>query len=74
MELKTLFTRMMLEQGYLANTGFYPTLAHDQEVIDGYGQALDRVFEEMAIIWKKGDVEKVLQESTCISGFSRLVK
>lgn len=74
MELKTLFTRMMLEQGYLANTGFYPTLAHDQEIIDGYGQALDRVFEEMAIIWKKGDVEKVLQESTCISGFSRLVK
>lgn len=74
MALKTLFTRMMLEHGFLANTGFYPTLAHTQEIIDSYGAALDQVFEEMSIILKKGDVEKVLQESTCISGFSRLVK
>ena len=74
MQLKTLFTRMMLEHGFLANTGFYPTLAHTPEIVDAYGTALDQVFEEMAEIRKRGDVEKVLQESTCISGFSRLVK
>lgn len=74
MELKTLFTRMMLEQGFLANTGFYPTLAHTDDIIEKYGQALDLVFGEMAEIRKRGDVEKVLQESTCSSGFSRLVK
>lgn len=73
MELKTLFTRMMVERGFLGNTGFYPTLAHTPEILAAYERALDQVFEEMAQILKQGDVEKVLTQS-CISGFSRLAK
>ena len=73
MEMKTLFTRMMLEKGFLGNTGFYPTLGHTPQILAAYEAAVDQVFEEMAQILKQGDVEKVLTQ-TCISGFSRLVR
>lgn len=73
MELKTLFTRLMIFQGFLANTQFYPTMAHTPEIIDKYAAAVDIVFGQIADILRRGDLEKVLVES-CEPDFGRLVK
>ena len=72
-QLKTLFTQMMLQHGFLASTQYYPTLAHNSETTAKYAAAVDIVFEELADILRRGDVEKVLKE-TCESDFGRLVK
>lgn len=77
LEMKTLFISLMLDEGYLANTICYPSLAHTDEVIDGYGEAIDRVFEKMAAILKKGGIEAVIETlggQICQSGFKRLLK
>lgn len=73
MELKTLFTQMMLSQGFLAGTQYYPTLAHNSAITEKYAAAVDIVFEQLADILRRGDVEKVLKE-TCEADFGRLVK
>ena len=75
--MKTLFIRLMLEEGYLANTICYPTLAHTEEILAGYGEAVDRVFAKMAEIRKKGGVDAVMEAiegNVCQTGFKRLLK
>lgn len=74
MELKTLFTRLMLNEGFLASNGFYPTLAHTDEVVDKFTVACDKVFGEIAEILKRGDLEKALQTDICEGDFARLIK
>lgn len=76
LELKTLYTVLMLREGYLGNVGIYPTLAHTSEIMYAYGEAIDRVFGEIADILRKGGVEAVLEAiggPVCHSGFSRLI-
>ena len=75
--MKTLFIRLMLEEGFLANTTIYPTLAHTDDVLALYGEALECVFAKMAEILKKGGIEAVLEEingEVCQTGFKRLLK
>lgn len=77
LELKTLYTVLMLEEGFLANTGLYPTLAHTPEIMDRYREAIDKVFETISEIIKKGGKEAVveaLEGKVCQSGFKRLLK
>ena len=59
MELKTLYTVLMLKKGFLGNTAIYPTLAHTPEVLELYRKAVDEVFGEIADILKKGNLEAV---------------
>ena len=73
MELKTLFTQLMLPQGFLAGTQYYPTLAHNSLITEKYAAAVDIVFAQLSDILRRGDVEKVLKE-TCEADFGRLVK
>jgi len=73
MALKTLFTQKMLSHGFLAGTQYYPTLAHNSAITEKYAGAVDIVFEQLAQILRRGDVEKVLQQ-TCEADFGRLVK
>jgi len=42
-ELRTLYTQLMLERGFLAGLAIYPTLAHTDEIVDRYGEAIDGV-------------------------------
>ena len=75
--LKTLYTVLMLDEGFLANTAIYPTLAHDDEVLDKYRAAMDKVFCKIAEILKKGGEEAVLEAidgKVCQTGFKRLLK
>ena len=72
-QLRTLYTQLMLERGFLAGAGLYATLAHTDEVIDLYGEAIDAVFAEIADALRKDDVKKRLKGPVAHSGFSRLV-
>ena len=75
--LNTLYTTLMLDEGFLANTGFYPTLAHDEKILSIHREAVDKVFCKIAEIIKKGGKEAVLEAidgKVCHTGFKRLLK
>jgi len=70
--LKTLFTQMMLEKGYLASTQFYASYAHKKNHISGYLDTVENVFYDISKTIKKGTVEKSLKGPVCHNGFKRL--
>jgi len=70
--LKTLYTVLMLEQGFLGGTAIYPTLAHTPEILDKHRDAVDKVFELIAGHIKAGDAEDAIGGPVCHSGFTRL--
>jgi len=70
--LKTLFTQEMLALGYLASTAFYASCAHQENIIQGYLEACDKVFAFIVKSIKEGDPEKYLKGPVCHSGFKRL--
>jgi glutamate-1-semialdehyde aminotransferase len=72
MVLKTFFTQLMLERGFLATTAFYASYAHKQEHIDNYLAATDEAFGFISEAIKKGCPEKYLKGSVCHTGFKRL--
>lgn len=70
---KTYFTQEMLEEGFLAATGLYVSLAHTDEIVDKYLEAVERTFEKIAVIHSKGeDIRQYLKSSICHAGFERL--
>ena len=72
-ELRTLYTQLMLERGFLASTHIYPSLAHTEEIVACYRAAIDEVFAEIAEILAAGDVDKRLQGPVAHRGFQRLL-
>ena len=77
LEQKTLYTMLMQEEGFLGTTYIYPTLAHTDEVLSLHREAVDRVFEKMSAIAKKGGKEAILEAiggEVCQTGFKRLLK
>ncbi len=70
--LMTLFTVRMLDHGFLAGSGFYPTLAHQPEHVDAFLTAADRVCLELVESIEKGDVQARLGSPVKHSGFARL--
>ncbi len=71
--LKTLFTQMMLERGFLAGTAFYACLAHTDALIDKYDVALGEVFAHLSQAIEEGSVERRLRGPVAHGGFRRLV-
>jgi len=74
--MKTLYTALMLKEGFLGNTAIYPTMAHTDEILALYRTAIDKVFAQMAEIVKKGGEEAVREAiggPVCLSGFKRLI-
>ena len=71
--LKTLYVQQMLERGILAAQAIYVSLAHTDELIDIYLQAIDEVFAEIGEALSKGKVEKRLKGPVAHSGFRRLL-
>lgn len=77
LELKTLYTVLMLKEGFLGSNSIYPTLAHTDRILELHRQALDRVFSRIGRILKDGGVDAVLEEihgPVCQTGFQRLIK
>ena len=73
--LSTLFTSRMLDRGYLAGSGFYPSYAHKEQHITRYLAAIGPVFTELAETIKQGDVLNRLQAigvQVRHTGFARL--
>jgi len=51
--LKTLFTELMLERGFLATTAFYASYAHKKTHVMRYLDATDQAFEFISKTIKK---------------------
>jgi glutamate-1-semialdehyde 2,1-aminomutase len=68
----TLFTQEMLERGYLAAGGFYPTCAHEPAVVADYLKAVDDVFAFLRQKLDQGGVHAALHGPIAQSGFARL--
>jgi Glutamate-1-semialdehyde aminotransferase len=71
--LRTLYTQMMLERGFLGTGAIYPTLAHTDEIVQKYSQAIDEVFGEISIAIKQDSVNRLLKGPVAHSGFRRLI-
>lgn len=70
--LRTLFTQMMLEKGFLATDVFYATYAHEDSHIDHYLAATEAVFQTLAEAVAQNTVEELLKGPVAHSGFRRL--
>ncbi len=72
-ELKTLYTQLVLERGFLAGPAIYPTLAHTDDVVDQYAETLDDVFREIAQVIGDGSLMTRLKGPPAHQGFRRLL-
>lgn len=75
-ELKTLYTVLMLKEGFLGNTAIYPTLAHTDEVLALHRETIDKVFYKIGQIVKKGGKDAIAEAiggPVCFSDFKRLL-
>lgn len=70
--VRSLFTQHMLDDGHLAGGAFYPTLAHDSGVVEGYLRAADRALGLIARSIDGGTVESDLRGPIAHAGFQRL--
>ncbi len=70
--LKTLFTKLMLQRGFLATTAFYASFAHNETLIKKYLKAVDESYAIIDKAIKEGKVELILKGPVCHSGFFRL--
>ena len=68
---KTVFTKIMLEYGFLASTVYYASYAHKENIIDEYISAVDSAFDRIS---KMDESELLLfvNGKICHSGFKRL--
>ena len=63
----------MIDEGFLAGSACYPTVAHSDKDVSDFGEALDRVFAKLrdALDAKQPILPP---EAIALSGFQRLVK
>jgi len=76
LELKTLYTVLMLKEGFLGNTAIDPTLAHTDEILEIHREVIDKVFYQIGEIIRKGGKESILEAiggPVCNNGFKRLL-
>lgn len=69
---KTLYTKLMLEEGFLASTAFYASFAHKEVHVRKYLRATDSAFKEIASAIKNNCVAKKINSPVCHAGFKRL--
>lgn len=70
--VRTLFTQLMLDRGYLASGAYYAMFAHRQEHVEGYLAAVDESFEVIGRAIATDSVEKHLRGPVAHAGFQRL--
>lgn len=70
--LRTLYAQFMLDNGFMAGTGLYPTLAHTDAIVEQYEKAIDKVFARIARSLNEKNVESLLRGPVAHSGFRRL--
>jgi glutamate-1-semialdehyde 2,1-aminomutase len=70
--LRTLFTQLMLDRGFLATGAFYATYAHTPEHVASYLAAVHESFAIIADAVGAGTVSQLLRVPVAHSGFFRL--
>lgn len=68
-----MYTVKMLERGFLAGTFIYPTIAHNDEIVLKYCDAIEEVFAVMSNVLQTGDLDKYDTNTIVSSGFARLL-
>jgi len=71
-KLTTLFSQLMLEQGFLASDQFKPSFAHEIDDVVEYLEAVSDIFLTMAEAVAWGDVDRRLKGPPAQKGFYRL--
>lgn len=69
--LATLYTQLMLDQGFLAGGAFYPSFAHREEHVESALWATDRAFEAMRAAIDAGRVRASLRGPIAETGLRR---
>ena len=71
---KTAFTELMLRQGFLAGTAFYPTTSHTSEHLTEYKAAVHLTFEKLSVVHQSnsGDISILCKNGFCSPTFKRL--
>jgi glutamate-1-semialdehyde 2,1-aminomutase len=70
--VRTLFTQMMLDRGFLATNAFYAMYAHSTVQVEQYLAAVQEVFRELAAAIERNEVERLLRGPVAHAGFYRL--
>jgi glutamate-1-semialdehyde 2,1-aminomutase len=70
--VRTLFTQLMLERGFLASSSFYPTYAHQDQHIEHYLTGVLEVFERVTEALGENTLATELKGPTAHAGFKRL--
>ena len=71
--IRSLFTQMMLDKGFLAGDSFYATYAHQESHMEQYLVAVEEIFQSLAAAIERKSVEQELRGPVAHSGFQRLV-
>lgn len=66
--VRTLYTQCMLDQGFLAAGGFYPSLAHDTTIVDAALAATDAAFATLRTAIDEGSVRTRLRGPAAFAG------
>lgn len=69
---KTFFIQEMLDRNYLASNSFYASLAHNEDVLQGYFEAIDGVFAKISKFDNQDEILSHLRGPLCHQGFQRL--
>jgi len=64
----------MLEQGFMAGCAIYPTLAHNDEILNKFTGTADAVFAKLAKAIAQDQVESSLRGPVAHTTFQRLIK
>lgn len=72
LEYKTLITQEMLKKGILAANSVYVCIAHTQDMVDRYFEALEPLFALIRECEDGRPVEPLLEGPVCHAGFKRL--
>jgi glutamate-1-semialdehyde 2,1-aminomutase len=70
--MRTLFTQIMLEKGFLATNAFYAAHAHESDHVREYLEAVEETFLEIAVALERGEVRQRLRAPVAQTGFHRL--
>jgi len=69
---KTYITQEMLKKGYLVGNSIYVSIAHTNEILDGYFYELDRLLKDIREFEDGRDIIPLLEGPICHAGFKRL--
>ena len=72
LEKHTLFTQEMLNYGFLASNSFYVLWKHNEDIINKYSLALERVFEKISLANKANNINDLLRGPVKHGTFKRL--